>query len=116
MNVKHGGSAKVTTAVINGGGGVYREESIKYEVSQAIERLKIGKAAGIDGVTAEILKCGRDVVTKWMVEVCQMAWDMGVVPTDWTKAIIVHIYIGKGRRGECGNYRGISLLSVPGKV
>ncbi len=39
-----------------------------------------------------------------------------VVPADWTKAIIVPIYKGKGRRGGCGSYRGISLLSVPGKI
>ncbi len=40
----------------------------------------------------------------------------GVVPEDWTKAIIVPVYKGKGRRGDCGTYRGIRLLSVPGKV
>ncbi len=42
MNVKNGGPAKVTAAVLNGGGGgVYREETIKYEeVNQAIKRLK----------------------------------------------------------------------------
>ncbi len=50
-----------------------------------------------------------------MVKICQVAWEGGV-PADWTKAIIVPIYKGKGRRGEGGNYRGISLLSVPGKV
>ncbi len=44
-----------------------------------------------------------------------MAW--GGVPADWTKAIIVPVYKGKGRKGECGSYRGISLLSsIPGKV
>ncbi len=26
------------------------------------------------------------------------------------------IYKGKGKREECNNYRGISLLSVPGKI
>ncbi len=31
-------------------------------------------------------------------------------------AIIVPVYKGKGRRQECGSYRGISLLSIPGKV
>ncbi len=55
------------------------------------------------------------IVTKWMVKICQVAWDGGV-PADWTKAIIVPVYKGKGKRGECGSYRGISLLSIPGKV
>ncbi len=50
-----------------------------------------------------------------MGEICQVAWEGGV-PADSTKVIIVPVYKGKGRRGECGSYRGISLLSIPGKV
>ncbi len=38
------------------------------------------------------------------------------MPEDWRKAIIVLLYKGKGNREECNNYRGISLLSVPGKI
>ncbi len=39
------------------------EENIKYEeVNQAIKRLKNGKAAGNDGITAEMLQCEGDVV------------------------------------------------------
>ncbi len=38
------------------------------------------------------------------------------MPADWTKVIIVPVYKGKGRRGDCGSYRGISLLNIPGKV
>ncbi len=38
------------------------------------------------------------------------------MPEDWRKAIIVPLYKGKGKREECNNYRGISLLSVPGKI
>ncbi len=33
----------------------------------------------------------------------------GGVPAEWTKAIIVPVYQGKGRRGECESYRGISV-------
>ncbi len=40
----------------------------------------------------------------------------GGVPENCTKAIIVPVYKGKGRKGECRSYRGISLLSIPGKV
>ncbi len=38
------------------------------------------------------------------------------MPVDWTKAIIIPVYKGKGTRRECGSYRGISLLSISGKV
>ncbi len=44
-----------------------------------------------------------------------MGW-RGGGGADWTKAIIVSVYNGMGRRGEGGSYRGTSLLSVPGKV
>ncbi len=30
-----------------------------------------------NGITEEMLKCGGDVVTKWMVMICQMAWEGG---------------------------------------
>ena len=38
------------------------------------------------------------------------------VPEDWKKAVIVAIFKGKGSSLDCSNYRGISLLSVPGKL
>ncbi len=34
----------------------------------------------------------------------------------WKKAVIVPLHKSKGNKDECNNYRGISLLSVPGKV
>ena len=39
----------------------------------------------------------------------------GVSPTEWRRAIIIPVY-KKGNKRVCKNYRGISLLSVPGKV
>ena len=45
-----------------------------------------------------------------------MAFESGVVPEEWRSAVIVPLYKGKGERMECRNYRGISLLSVAGKI
>ena len=55
-------------------------------------------------------------MVKWMHLICNLAWEKCIVPDDWIKAIIIPIYKGKGDRKECGSYRGISLLSIPGKV
>ena len=45
-----------------------------------------------------------------------MAFESGVVPEDRSSAVIVPLYKGKGERNECKNYRGISSLSVVGKI
>ena len=38
------------------------------------------------------------------------------VPQEWQDACIVPIYKGKGDKMVCKNYRGISLLSLVGKI
>ena len=43
------------------------------------------------------------------------AWEAGFVQQAWKDASIVTIY-KKGDRTDCGNYRGISLLSIAGRV
>ena len=42
--------------------------------------------------------------------------ESGVVQEEWKVACIVPIYKGKGDRREYANSRGISILSIPGKV
>ena len=41
---------------------------------------------------------------------------LSIVPVDWVIACMVPLYKGKGDMNECSNFRGISLLSVVGKV
>ncbi len=76
------------------------------EVEKAIARLKCGKATGMDGIAAEMLKHGGDAVVEWMLLKCEQAWKKGEVPYGWKKAIIVPLYKGKGSRSECSTYRG----------
>ena len=45
-----------------------------------------------------------------------MVFESGVVLKHWRYAVITPLYKGKGERSESKNYRGISLLSVVGKI
>ena len=38
------------------------------------------------------------------------------MPDDFRDALIVALYKNKGSKADCGNYRGISLLSIAGKI
>ena len=45
-----------------------------------------------------------------------MAFESGIVPEDCRYAVMVLLYKGKEEKNECRNYRGISLLSMVGKI
>ena len=86
------------------------------EVAMRAGMFKNGKPAGKDEITGEIIKGGGDRVVDWIWRLCNMAFESEVVPEDWRSAMIVPPYKGKGERTECKNCRGISLLSVVGKI
>ncbi|WP_435362546.1 hypothetical protein, partial [Klebsiella pneumoniae] len=68
MNVKNKDEAIVICMGITGrGGAMWDQEQIsRGEVVKAINSLKMGKAAGVDGITAEMLKYGGESVIEWM--------------------------------------------------
>ena len=43
-------------------------------------------------------------------------WEEEEMPADLQDATVVALYKNKGSRADCGNYRGISLLSITGKI
>lgn len=45
-----------------------------------------------------------------------LCWESGNIPQDWKDADIVTLHKNKGDRSDCNNYRGILLLSIPGKI
>lgn len=85
------------------------------EVTKAIAGLKDGRAPGEDGIPAEVWKHGGTKLVDRLHQLICSAWEEGTVPQAWKDASIVTIY-KKGDRSDCGNYRGISLLSIAGKV
>ena len=70
----------------------------------------------MDGITIEMLKCGGECLFEWLSRVCNVCVLEEKVPNDWMRAVIVPIWKRKGDRRDGKNYRGISLLIIPGKV
>jgi len=87
-----------------------------HEVTRAIRRLKNTRAAGADGITAELLKGAEKPISEALHKVITNVWSTGRVPAEWKEGIIVSLYKGKESLSECSSYRSISLLIVLGKV
>ena len=82
----------------------------------AIELLKNNKASGADGILAEVLKCGGEVLAAELHAVFELCWRTHCLLQHFKDANIITLYKNKGSRQDCNSYQGISLLSVAGKV
>ena len=80
-----------------------------------MKKLQNGKAVGEDEIVAEMLKNGGEVMIDWLLEILQEVWRTKQLPSEWKKSVLVPVHKKKDRK-VCDNYRGISLLSIPGKV
>ena len=86
------------------------------ELQRAIKQMKNGKAPGKDGLPAEFFKALNGNALLEFQEFLNSIWRDEQIPKDLCDATIIFIYKNKGSRADCGNYRGISLLSIAGKV
>jgi hypothetical protein len=85
------------------------------EVIEAVQACRNGASPGVDGIGAPMLKLSGTMV-EWLHRVIVAVWQSGCAPVEWKRALLVALYKGKGERKLTDNYRGISLLSIPGKV
>ncbi|KAK4817088.1 hypothetical protein QYF61_027919 [Mycteria americana] len=70
---------------------------------------------GLDGIHPRVLRELAEVLTKPLSILYQQSWLTREVPVDWRLAHVTPIY-KKGWKEDLGNYRPVSLISVPGKV
>ena len=54
-------------------------------------------------------------MVQWLTRLSQQIWLSEEVPANWRTQLIVPLH-KKGSYDDCDNFRGIALLSVPGKV
>ena len=80
-----------------------------------IHDLKNGKAPGLDRISAELLKNLNEQFHKVFVQFFNRILERGDFPEEWAVGIIVLLFKG-GDKGNLDNYRGITLLSIFGKL
>ena len=62
------------------------------EVERVLNEAKGGKAPGVDGVRAEILKEAGMTILERLVRLFNICFMLSIVPVDWVCACIVPLY------------------------
>ena len=85
------------------------------EVISAVKKLKTGKSHGADNILNEYLIETVDILGSHLCDLFNSILESGVFPESWTEGIVIPIF-KKGDKMDCGNYRGITLLSCFSKL
>lgn len=84
-------------------------------VLKLLRTLDISKSAGPDGMHPRVLKELADVVFEPLADVFRKSLSEGIVPTQWKEANVTPLF-KKGSKSVPGNYRPVSLTSIPCKL
>lgn len=85
------------------------------EINRALKKIKLKKAAGIDGIPMEAWIFGGGSVRKRIVTLLKIIWKEKKISEEWRKSIIVPLY-KEGEVEKTGNYRRIFLLCTAYKI
>ena len=86
------------------------------ELQEAIKLLKPGKAAGLDGITTEMIQHFGGKTMAWILSMINKCADTCTIPTPWRKAKVVALLKPGKDPTNKKSYRPISLLSILYKV
>ncbi|NXT06727.1 RTJK polymerase, partial [Prunella fulvescens] len=84
-------------------------------VREQLSNLDIHKSMGPDRMHPRVLRELAEVIAGPLSIIFAKSWETGEVPEDWRKANVTPVF-KKGKKEDPGNYRPVSLTSIPGKV
>jgi hypothetical protein len=85
------------------------------EVTDQVRALKLGKSAGLDRISSELVKASLPIMLDTYTQLFNAVLGSGHYPRAWNTGYIVNIYKAGGR-DDPANYRGITINSCLGKV
>jgi len=85
------------------------------EVQESLDRLKLGKAPGVDGICNEFYKYLSSHLSKPLTLVFNYIWKQGIYPDKWSEGIIQPLF-KKGNINDVDNYRKVTLMACMGKI
>ena len=92
------------------------EEATYEEVMEAMNKMKLGKAAGPSEVNMDIIMASGKFGVGVLKKLCQRVLNEKGMPEEWKTSAIVPIFKGKGDVMGCGAYRGVKLLEHAMKI
>ena len=75
----------------------------------------MGKSGGDDLLINELFVHGKDILVPYLTNLFNYSFESGIFPSAWTEGLLVPLH-KKGNYNNAENFRGITLLSVLGKL